>query len=220
MARSAPAPVIPAASELLPPRAATDGTLRRLQEAALVQFAERGYHGVSMRELAAATGVQASSLYAHVPSKEQLLRDLVLVAHEEHRARLRAALIETGDDPCEQLAGCVRAHVAFHVTYPLLATVANNELHALSAASEREVRLVRGEAEQLLRDIIERGVRRGVFHVADTWLATAAIGGMGIRTAVWYREQQAAARLPYAVDDVCASYVTFALRIVGASPST
>jgi AcrR family transcriptional regulator len=203
-------------SGLLPDRAGTDGTHRRLQEAALELFADRGYHGVSMRELAAATGVQASSLYTHVPSKELLLRDLVLVAHEEHRARLRAALIETGEDPREQLAACVRAHVSFHVTYPMLATVANNELHALSDAGQREVRLVRGEAERLIQDIVERGVRRGVFDVTDTWLATAAIGGMGIRTAVWCRTEQGAA---YAVDEVCDAYVEFALRLVGAAMS-
>lgn len=214
MARSLAPSSAPPGTGLLPPRAGTDGTLRRLQEAALELFAERGYHGVSMRELAAATGVQASSLYAHVPSKERLLRDLILLAHEEHRAQLRAALIETGEDPCEQLASCVRAHVSFHVTYPMLATVANNELHALSAAGEREVRLVRGEAERLIQDIVERGVRRGVFQVPDTWLATAAIGGMGIRTAVWYRTEHGSA---YSVDDVCATYVEFALRLVGAT---
>ena len=214
MARSLAPSSAPAGTDLLPPRAGTDGTLRRLQESALELFAERGYHGVSMRELAAATGVQASSLYAHVPSKERLLRDLILLAHEEHRAQLRAALIETGEDSCEQFAACVRAHVSFHVTYPMLATVANNELHALSSAGEREVRLVRGEAERLIQDIVERGVRRGVFHVSDTWLATAAIGGMGIRTAVWYRTEYGNA---YSVDDVCVAYVEFALRVVGAT---
>ena len=57
-------------AELLPPRAQADGTLRRIQETALVLFAERGYHGVSMRELAAATGIRASSIYAHVAGKE------------------------------------------------------------------------------------------------------------------------------------------------------
>jgi AcrR family transcriptional regulator len=210
MARPASAPTTSA--ELLPPRAISDGTLRRLQEAALELFAERGYHGVSMRELAAATGVQASSLYEHVPSKEQLLRDLILLAHEEHRACLREAMIETGDDPAAQLAECVRAHVAFHASYPMLATVANNELHALSEAGAREVRLVRGDAERLVQDIIERGVRRGVFHVPDVWLAAAATLAMGIRTAVWYRQGS-----PYAIDDVTAAYSEFALRIVGAS---
>ena len=36
-------------------------------------FAERGYHGTSMGDLASAMGVQKGSLYAHTPSKQDLL---------------------------------------------------------------------------------------------------------------------------------------------------
>src|SRR5207247_4539171 len=36
-------------------------------------FAERGYHGTSMGDLAQAMGVQKGSLYAHTPSKQDLL---------------------------------------------------------------------------------------------------------------------------------------------------
>lgn len=198
---------------LLPERATADGTLRRLQEAALVLFAERGYHGVSMRELAAETGVRASSLYAHLPSKEHLLRDLVLLGHEEHRASLRRALVAGGGDPVAQLTALVEAHVEFHACYPLLATVANNEMHALAPESLREVRRVRSEAEGLFTEVISRGVREGVFDVPDPWLALAAIGAIGIRVAAWYRDDSR-----FTVAEVVAADVLFALRIVGAAP--
>ena len=208
MARLPPPPnTLPSS---LPARASSDGTLRRLQEAALELFAERGFHGVSMRELAAATGVQASSLYGHMPSKERLLLDLVLLGHEEHRERLRTALIESTDDPVDQIGSIVSAHVGFHVDFPTLAVVANNEMHALGEAAQREVRLVRGDAERTILEIVERGVRRGVFSVPDPWLATAAIGGMGIRTAIWFRQYD------YSRDQVIAAYVEFALRLLGA----
>ena len=36
-------------------------------------FAEQGYHGTSMEDLASAMGVQKGSLYAHVASKADLL---------------------------------------------------------------------------------------------------------------------------------------------------
>src|SRR5215467_1957839 len=52
-----PPPSAIAQGRLLPPRARANGTLRRLQEAALVRFGEQGYHGVSIRELAEAAGV-------------------------------------------------------------------------------------------------------------------------------------------------------------------
>ncbi len=197
---------------LLPPRARADGTLRRVQETALVLFAERGYHGVSMRDLAAEIGMRASSLYVHVASKEDLLLDLILLGHEEHREGMRHAVLDAdGHTAAAQLAAATRAHVRMHATYPMLATVANNELRSLGPDAQRTVAAVRGDAEGLLRDIIDRGVRLHEFTCPDTWLAMAAIGAMGIRVASWYR----AAESPYPVELVCDRYTEFALRIVG-----
>jgi AcrR family transcriptional regulator len=187
--------------------------LRRVQEVALVLFAERGYHGVSMRELAADTGVRASSLYAHVASKEDLLLELILLAHEEHRDGVRQAVLEA-EGPGEQVQAWMRAHVRMHATHPMLATVANNELHALGDAGQREVRAVRGDAEALILDIIDRGRRLGVFSCHDTWLAGAAMGAMGIRVASWYRPGSPYSA-PYSIEQVCDGYADFALRIVG-----
>ncbi|MHB8670955.1 MAG: TetR family transcriptional regulator [Acidimicrobiales bacterium] len=207
---SDPAPRSDGSPPLLPARATANGTLRRLQEVALALFAERGYHGVSMRDLATAIGVKPSSLYAHVSSKEHLLRDLVLLAHEEHRDRLRHALLESESSPACQLEAVVKAHVALHANFPLLATVANSELHALGDSSLRVVLAVRGDAERTIEDIVRRGLRLGVFECEEPWLATAAIGGMGIRVAAWYRD-----RSTYPVATVCEQYAHFALRIVG-----
>ena len=70
---------------VLPPRAQAEGTLRRLYETALRQFADRGFHAVSVRDLTGALGMQPSSLYAHLPSKQHLLGALIRLGHEEHR---------------------------------------------------------------------------------------------------------------------------------------
>lgn len=206
-------PAEPAAADgaLLPDHVRVDGTRRRVLEAALVLFAQRGYHGVSMRDLAAEAGVGASSIYAHVGSKEELLRDIVVLGHEEHRDRVRRAVLEANGEPADQLRALTRAHVAMHAELPLLATVCNNELHALSDASKREVYAVRGGAEETILDIIERGRRLRVFDCPDPWLAVAAIGAMGIRVAAWFRPGG-----DRTVEDVCDSYAEFALRIVGA----
>jgi AcrR family transcriptional regulator len=197
---------------LLPPRATADGTRRRVLEAALTLFAERGYHGVSMRDLAAEVGMRASSLYVHVTSKEDLLLQLILLGHEEHRDGMRQAVLDAdGGSPAAQLAAAMRAHVRMHAAYPLLAQVANNELRSLSPDAQRAVHSVRGGAEGLLHDILERGVRLGEFDCPDTWLAMAAIGAMGIRVASWYR----AGESPYGVEELCERYAELALRIAG-----
>lgn len=205
-------PVLGAAAEraLLPERATSDGTHRRLLEEALVRFGERGYHGVSVREIARAAGVQASSLYAHLESKEELLFELMMLGHEEHHELLRRVLLEAGSDPAEQVSDLVAAHVVFHATYPLLARICNREMSALGQANRDQVVTVRNQSEQMFVDVIERGVRLGVFDVPDSWLATAAIGAMGIRVAEWWTED-----LPFGVNEVVAAYRLYALRLLG-----
>ena len=41
-------------------------------------FAEKGYHGASLSEIADALGVKAPSLYAHVESKQEILYAIML----------------------------------------------------------------------------------------------------------------------------------------------
>ncbi len=196
-------------NHLLPSRSEADGTHRRLLEVALLTFGERGFHGVSVRELAAAAGIQPSSMYAHLASKEALLMELVMLGHEEHRDRLRAARDAAGADPLEQIRALVRTHVGFHAEYPLLARVANRELHALKPARLEKVLKVRGESEAMLQATVAEGTAAGVFSVPDDWLAVAVIGGSGIRVADWWDPE-----LGYTIDEVQETYAEFAVRLL------
>ena len=194
---------------LLPGRATADGTHRRILEAALVRFGERGFHGVSVREIAEAAGVRASSVYAHLESKEQLLFELMLIGHEEHHESLRMALLEAGSGPIEQVTELTRSHVRFHATFPLLARVANREMAALSDDSRVRILDVRRSSELLFTDVIGRGLRLGVFHVEDQWLGFAAIGSMGLRVAEWWSDD-----LGYDIEQVATTYAQFAVRLL------
>jgi len=194
---------------LLPARATADGTHRRLLEEALLLFGARGFHGVSVREITDATGIRASSLYAHMESKEQLLFELVIIGHEEHHELLRHALVEASSDPIDQLSRLVRAHVFLHATYPLLARICNRELQALSDESRVRVMDVRNASQQLMADVVERGMRLGVFHVEDLWLASAATLAMGLRIAEWWSDE-----MGYTVEAVADAYATFAVRLL------
>jgi AcrR family transcriptional regulator len=204
-----PSPDIPA---LLPPNEA-EGTRRRILESALELFAEFGYHGVSVKEIAEKTGIRAASMYAHFSSKEQVLSEIMLIGYAEHRDRMLEAVSDTGDEPVARLRALVKAHIWMHATYPLLATVGHQDLAALSAESLQQVRAIRAESERLFLDTAEAGQRAGVFTYPDVWLGVAAISGMGIRVATWYRPgAEYASR--YSVDQVAEAYADFAVKLL------
>jgi AcrR family transcriptional regulator len=200
-----------ATTTALPDGALPAGPRGTLLNAALRLFAEHGFAGASMRDIAGAVGVQAATIYAHYPSKEQLLAELIRIAHEEHQRRLRQAMLESSSDPREQLIAYVRAHVKMHCELPMLAIVANSDLHVLSKELAAPSHALREQSGQLLVEVVERGRKAGVFQVAHSWLAVAAIGGMGLRVAYWYTPE-----FELSADRVAEHYAEFACRIVGA----
>ncbi len=200
------------ALQLLPDRARSTGTHRRLLEQALILFGERGFHAVSVRDIAEAAGIRAPSIYKHLESKEELLFQLSLTAHEEHRARLRQALLEAGSDPVDQIRTLAHAHVLMHAELSSLARVANRELSALSPEHATRIESIREDSIQTFVDVINRGIELGVFFVDDSWLATAAIGAMGLRVAEWWGQNPNYPQ--YGAGQVAEQFATFAVRLL------
>jgi TetR/AcrR family tetracycline transcriptional repressor len=73
-------------------------TRDRIVDAGMRAFAERGYAGMSMRQLAEALDVHAGSLYYHVKNKEQLLALLAERVADEAYAAGTAALAQLPAD--------------------------------------------------------------------------------------------------------------------------
>jgi AcrR family transcriptional regulator len=224
-ARSGPVP-----AALLPGLERTRPAARRLLEAAVLAFAERGYHGVSVRDLTTAVGIKGASFYSHFDSKEDLLFESILLMHEHHGARIREALLAAGAEPAAQLRETIRANVLLLGTYPHAAIVGSSELHALSPRHRERILQIRRESAALMAAIIERGNELGIFACRNPWLAVSAIGGMGMRLAWWFRMPEhalhrgsldayaEAARWlpggPFTLDEIAAEYADYALRIV------
>jgi AcrR family transcriptional regulator len=198
----------------LPDGATPPGTRGRILRAALGRFAEYGYHGASIRDLAGDVGINSATLYAHYPAKEDILASLIELGHFSLLAGLRMALSNVDTSATAQLTALVRAQVLMHADYPLLAMVANTELHCLSAASARPSLELREQARALLYDVLSRGVASGEFSAqCDVVLAGIAIGSMGIRVATWFGPDQ-----PYTREEVAETFAAYALRIVGGTP--
>src|ERR1700712_4048219 len=92
-----------------PTRSATGKTRARLRRVAARMFAERGYHGTSIGDLAAALNIQKSSVYAHIDSKQDLLAEIALTSVGAFHESLDAAAATT--DPSERLHQALRAQL-------------------------------------------------------------------------------------------------------------
>jgi AcrR family transcriptional regulator len=194
----------------LPEGMTPPGTRGRILRAALALYSEYGFHGTSIRQIASQVGINPATLYAHYPSKEQILAELVLLGHQELYDRLCDALAAADSDPATRLAALVREHALIHTDYPLLALVANTELHALSAGKAAAALELRARCRGFLADVLADGARSGHFRLVDPTLTAIAIGGLSMQIAHWF-----APGIPYTRDQVADAYVQLALRMAG-----
>lgn len=201
---------VAAVSAVLPEGVTPPGTRGKILHAALGLFAEVGFAGGSIRGIASVVGINSATLYAHYPSKEHVLAELVRIGHQELHDRLAEALAGAPDRADRQLAALVRAHTLVHTDFPLLAVVTNDELHCLSPELAAPALELRRNCRQMLLDTLERGVEDGRFDVPDLLLAAAAIGALGLRVAYWFDPGRDHTR-----EQVADANADFALRIAG-----
>ena len=76
-------------------RPRTGGSRERILDAALQLFAERGFHGVAMPDLAAVAGIAAATIYRHFTGKEALVNELYQRCKALLVQRLEAQLLST-----------------------------------------------------------------------------------------------------------------------------
>lgn len=203
-----PPPAQRSAAELLP------GALK-LVEAATRRFAERGYHGTSVREIAADAEMTVAGLYHHFESKQDLLQWIMVDALQDVLGRTRAALAEADDDPVSQLRAVVVAWLLFHTHRQPEALIGSSELRSLDPNGFQKVVGLRDEQETVFRAVIDRGLASGVFDVPYPKEATRAIINMGYAVANWFRPSG-----PLTPDELGQRYALLALQMVGTPANT
>lgn len=180
-----------------------------IEEAALQTFYRRGYHGTSIRDIAAEADMTAASLYHHFTNKQDILRVVMTQIMQEALRTTRGALLGSNSSPAEQLADLVGSWVEFHAQRQVEARVGLAELNSLEEHGRRLVVALRDEQEQMFREVVQRGVELGDFTTPHPLEASRAIVNMGTAVATWYRADG-----KVAPKELAATYADIALATV------
>jgi TetR/AcrR family transcriptional regulator, cholesterol catabolism regulator len=118
-------------------------------------FAQKGYHGTSIGDLAEALGVQKGSLYAHIEGKEDLLYETMREGAAAFHAELDA--IPEHLPATEKLRLALRAHLRVVADQLEVATVFVQEWKYLEGARREEIVAERRRYEERIRDFFREG---------------------------------------------------------------
>jgi AcrR family transcriptional regulator len=183
--------------------------LSDVKDAALTLFAERGYRGTGIRDIAEALGIGTTSVYSHVSSKQDLLRDIVLETCAD-LLQAQADAIGSTDDMVEQLRRVAEAHVRLVARSRREALVTTEDFTAVEEPWLSEVLSMRRRYQQTVQEILERGQSQGRFDVDEPKLASFAIIEMCESVARWFRDSG-----PRSESRVAYAYGNFAVRLAG-----
>ncbi len=122
-------------------------------DAAARAISEHGFHGMTLRALAAATGQSLANFYNYFDSKEDVLYELQRASFEAMIAAARQAVAEatTAD---EKLFAFLLQHVRYVADHPDVLRVLVHEARALPREKRGAVRRLKERYYEILRDIV------------------------------------------------------------------
>lgn len=165
----------------------SDESRQRLYAVAARLFAERGYDKTSIREVAAAYGVESATLYYYVKNKEELLRNICIDTLSESLDGLEA--IAAADvSAVEKLQRAAASHMAALRDGGYRQRVMLVEMRALSGENKKQVQRLRDRYDALLEQVLEQGQQEQSVRtdVSAKYLRLALLGLLNWAI-FWYR---------------------------------
>jgi len=162
----------------------------RLLKQAAHLFREKGYERTTVRDLAAAVGIQSGSIFHHFRTKEDILKavmtEAILVNTERMRARRDQAA--STRDAIETLILCELESINGDTGEAM--TVLVYEWRSLSAESREAILRLRDTYENIWLETLQQAHHEGLIR-ADPFVLRRFLTGALSWTITWYRSDGA-----------------------------
>jgi len=191
-------------------KANDETTRQRVVRSAIERFADKGFHGTGIRDLAEAAGLTTSTLYHYMANKDDLLVEIM----ESAIAPLKRAaeqILETHPDPAVALASIVEHHVWAHASDRLACIVTDTEVRALSGERLDRVMALRDAYEGVWKRAVAAGISAGIFHADAPGVAARALLQMATGVSHWFSPSGS-----LKLDELCRFYSDGALGFLKA----
>ncbi len=176
--------------------------------AATAVFLRTGYHGASVRDVAAESGFSVSGIYHYHASKQDMLQRILDLGMDDLLWRCRAA-VAAGGDEVERFCFLVETMALFHTHRREVGFLAASEMRSLDPAA-RSAMTARRKLQQGLVDAeVAAGVASGRFRTPFAREASRAVVTMCKAIAEWYSPTG-----PLAPEVVARRYTHLALGVV------
>jgi AcrR family transcriptional regulator len=146
-------------------------------------FREKGFSATSIRDLAAKVGLEPSSIYSHIKSKEELLVEICLPFAEYFTNGMNE--VYTSDQtPKRKIRDLIMLHLNVAYDHPASVTVFNDEWRFLPGNYLTQFLEMRKEYEKKFKEILNEGKKAGKFDFENVDIVFSFI----IKTLHWSYE--------------------------------
>lgn len=160
-------------------------------DTAAAAFAQGGYRGTNLDDVAAKLGVTRQAIYYYFPKKQDLLHALYL-QHLTALTETASLIVKEAEDPGERFNLMLRAHIRVVASNPELSAIFAQERGQLTPQQARTVRDLRRRYTNRLLEAYDEAVRNGTFRSdVPSELAVSLLLGAANWVYVWYRPQRA-----------------------------
>ena len=147
-------------------------------------FSTKGYEATTMQDIADALAVTKAALYYYVPSKQELLQELL--RRIGYQLLGAAQSVADGQPAAQALAGLVRLHLVWIHEQHTLFSMFLLSRSALDENGFEELRQGEREYVELFRRLLAEGIRDGAFRPVDATVFLPALLGSLNNTLRWF----------------------------------
>mgnify|MGYP000017613377 CR=1 FL=1 len=157
----------------------------RLQQASAKLFKEKGFSKTTVRDIAAAVGIQSGSIFHHFKNKEQILKTVIVDAILRVLSPMKDVLSSTSnvEDQFNRLIECELK--AIHDEQLDGFRLMLSEWRSLNEENRKEILILRDEYEKIWLDILTLAFEKGFVNIEAFYLR-GFIRGALIETSNWY----------------------------------